>query len=44
MISEVAQVTWERSRSRWLRPRNDASALVPAAAAAPPRAETAAFV
>ncbi|MCF4127265.1 methyl-accepting chemotaxis protein [Methylobacterium sp. SyP6R] len=37
----MAQVTWERSRSRWLRPRNAASALVPAAAAAP-RAEPAA--
>ncbi len=35
MISEVAQVTRERSRPRWLRPRNDALALVPAAAAAP---------
>ena len=40
MISEVAQATWQRSRSRWLQPRSDALALVPAAAA--PRAEPAA--
>lgn len=33
MISEVAQATWERSRSRWLRPRSEGLALVPAAAA-----------
>lgn len=40
MISEVAQATWQRSRPRWLQPRNDALALVPAAAAQ--RAEPAA--
>ncbi|MFH6787371.1 MULTISPECIES: methyl-accepting chemotaxis protein [Methylobacterium] len=53
MISEVAQVTLERSRARWLRPRREAPALAPAPAAAslappvaepPPTADTAAFI